>query len=285
FLILLKQPFYVALLFGAISSATAPAATMMIVREYKAKGSFTETLLGIVAIDDAWCLMIFAVSFAIAKAVSLSVTSNALIFQAVLHSILEIGGAFVLGGALALILTYLSRFVITPAELLIYTLGFVFLNTGLALYLNFSVLLANMFLAAVLVNVHQVSFKFFESLRTIDSPLYLLFFVLAGANLEIGLLKGIGLLGLTYIVFRSLGKIGGAYLGGVIASVPERMKKYIGLTLLPQAGVALGVALIAKAEFPQFGGMIFSTIIATTVIFEIVGPILTRIGLKKAGEI
>lgn len=285
FLVLLRQPFYIALLFGAISSATAPAATMMVVREYKAKGSFTDTLLGIVAIDDAWCLIIFALSFAVVRAFAAHMVSNIFIFKVILYSLLEIVGAFILGGILALVLSYLSRFVTTPSDLLIYTLGFIFLNTGLALYLNFSVLLASMFMAAVLVNVHKVSFKFFEVLRGIDSPLYLLFFVLVGANLEIGLLKNLGFLGLGYIVFRSLGKIGGAYLGGIMASVPARIKNYMGLALLPQAGVALGVALIAKAEFPQIGGMIFTTIIATTVIYEIIGPVCTRFSLKKAGEI
>lgn len=285
FWILLKQPFYIALIFGAISSATAPAATMMVVREYKAKGSFTDALLGIVAIDDAWCLIIFAFSFAIARALAVHITANFAIFKVLFQSLLTIIGAFILGGILGLALSYLSRFVISPSDLIIYILGFVFLNTGLALYFNFSVLLANMFMAAVLVNVHKVSFKFFDALKTIDSPLYLLFFVLAGANLEMGLLKGIGLLGCGYIVFRSLGKIGGAYLGAVFASAPERMRNYMGLALLPQAGVALGVALIAKAQFPQFGGIIFSTIVATTVIYEIIGPVFTKICLKKAGEI
>ncbi len=285
FWLILRQPFYIALLFGAISSATAPAATMMVVREYKAKGSFTDTLLGIVAIDDAWCLIIFALSFSVAKALFAHISSNIFLFKAVFHSLSEIAGAFILGGILALVLAYLSRFVTTPSDLLIYTLGFIFLNTGLALYLNFSVLLANMFMAAILVNVHKVSFKFFETLRTVDSPLYLLFFVLAGANLEIGLLKGLGLLGLVYVAFRALGKIGGAYLGGAIAQVPVRMKNYMGLALLPQAGVALGVALIAKTQFPEIGGMIFTTIVATTVIYEIIGPICTRISLSKAGEI
>jgi Kef-type K+ transport system membrane component KefB len=282
---LLHQPFHIALLFGALSSATAPAATMMVVREYKAKGSFTDTLLGIVAIDDAWCLIIFALSFAVAKATALHALSNSFILKVLARAFLEIIGAFILGGLLALILSYLSRFVTLPEDLLIYTLGFIFLNTGLAVYFNFSVLLANMFLAVVLVNIHRISFKFFDTLRNIDSPLYLLFFVLAGANLEIGLLRTLGLLGLGYIIFRALGKIGGAYLGGLLGRVPARMKKYMGWALLPQAGVALGVALIAKAEFPQIGGIIFSIIVATTIIYEIVGPVCTKISLKKAGEI
>ncbi len=285
FLVLLKQPFYIALLFGAIASATAPAATMMVVKEYKARGSFTETLLGVVAIDDAWCLIIFALSFSIAKALATHIMTNFFILRVIFDSLLEIIGAFILGGILALTLSYLSHFVHTPAELLIYILGFIFLNTGLALFLNFSVLLANMFMAAVLVNVNKVSFKFFETLRNIDSPLYLLFFVLAGANLEIGLLKSLGVLGLGYIIFRSLGKIGGAYLGGLLAQLPARMKFYMGLALLPQAGVALGVALIAKTEFPALGNVIFSTIVATTVVYEIIGPIFTKISLRKAGEI
>jgi len=238
-----------------------------------------------VAIDDAWCLIIFALSFAVAKAMAVDVSSNVFLVKQVLYSLLEIGGALLLGGALALILAYISRFVNTPAELLIYTLGFILLNTGLALYFNFSVLLANMFLAGVLVNIHKVSFKFFEAIRSIEPPLFVLFFVLAGANLEIGLLKTLGILGLGYIGFRALGKIGGAYLGGMIAGVPERMKNYMGFALLPQAGVALGVALIAKTQFPEIGGMIFTTIVATTVIYEIIGPICTRISLSKAGEI
>jgi Kef-type K+ transport system membrane component KefB len=257
----------------------------MVVREYKAKGSFADTLLGVVAIDDAWCLIIFAFSFAIAKALATHMLSNIFIVKFIFHSLLEIFGAFILGGILAFVLSFLSRFVSTPAELLIYTLGFIFLNTGLALYFNFSVLLANMFLAAVLVNVHKVSFKFFEALRHIDSPLYLLFFVLAGANLELGLLTSLGILGFGYIIFRSLGKISGAYLGGLIAQVPERIRKYMGLALLPQAGVALGVALVVKAEFPQIGSIIFTTIIATTVIYEIIGPMFTKFSLRKSGEI
>ncbi|MCQ9208524.1 MAG: cation:proton antiporter [Omnitrophica bacterium] len=282
---LMKQPLHIALLFGAISSATAPAATMMVVREYKAKGSFTDTLLGIVAIDDAWCLIIFALSFAVARALAVHMTASLFIFKVLFYSFLEIIGACILGGALALALSFLSRFISSPADLLIYVLGFIFLNTGLALYFNFSVLLANMFMGAILVNAHKLSFKFFEALKSIDSPLYLLFFVLAGANLEIGLLKTLGLLGLAYIILRSLGKIGGAYLGGLIAQVPARMRNYMGWALLPQAGVALGVALVVKTEFPQIGSMIFTTIVATTVIYEIIGPICTRISLKKAGEI
>jgi len=279
------QPFHVALLFGAIASATAPAATVLVIRDYKAKGSFTDTLLATVAIDDAWCLVIFAVSLALAKAMAVHGIASSALIRTVLSAIVEIGGAFILGWIMAWMLGFLSRFARSQGELLVFLLGFILFNTGVAMYLGLSVLLANMFLGAVLVNIHKLSFKFFDTLRDVDLPLYLLFFVLAGANLEIGLLPALGVLGAGYVVFRSMGKIFGALLGGYIASTPARIRNNIGLALLPQAGVALGVALIAKAEFPQVGNILFSTIVATTVFYEIIGPICTKIALSRAGEV
>ena len=281
---LLRQPFYVALLFGAISTATAPAATVMVVREYKAKGRFTDILLGVVAIDDAWCLIIFALSLAISKAVAFH-TSNTFIFEVIFHSLIEIIGALMLGGLIAFFATLFSKFIRTQTELLIYTLGFILLTTGLAILLHLSVLLANMFLGTVLININKSNLEFFDVLKLIDSPLYLLFFVLAGANLEIGLLKGIGITGIIYIFFRTAGKTVGSIWGGYIVKVEENIRRYLGLGLLPQAGVALGCALVAKSDFPKVGSMIFTTIVATTVIYELIGPLCTKYALHKAGEI
>ena len=284
FFFILKQPFYVALLFGAIASATAPAATVMVVREYKAKGRFTDILLGVVAIDDAWCLIIFALSLAISKALAFH-TSNTFIFKVIFHSLIEIIGALMLGGLIAYFATLFSKFIRTQTELLIYTLGFILLTTGLAILLHLSVLLANMFLGTVLININKSNFEFFDVLKLIDSPLYLLFFVLAGANLEIGLLKGIGITGIIYIFFRTTGKTVGSVWGGYIVKVEKNIRRYLGLGLLPQAGVALGCALIAKSDFPKVGDMLFTTIVATTVIYELIGPICTKYALHKAGEI
>ncbi len=284
FFFILKQPFYVALLFGAIASATAPAATVMVVREYKAKGRFTDILLGVVAIDDAWCLIIFALSLAISKALAFH-TSNTFVFKVIFHSLIEIIGALMLGGLIACFATLFSKFIRTQTELLIYTLGFILLTTGLAILLHLSVLLANMFLGTVLININKSNLEFFDVLKLIDSPLYLLFFVLAGANLEIGLLKGIGITGIIYIFFRTTGKTVGSVWGGYIVKVEERIRRYLGLGLLPQAGVALGCALIAKSDFPEVGSMIFTTIVATTVIYELIGPLCTKYALQKAGEI
>jgi Kef-type K+ transport system membrane component KefB len=284
FLILLRQPFYVALLFGAISAATAPAATVMVVREYKAKGRFTDILLGVVAIDDAWCLIIFAISLAISKAVTFH-TSNTFIFKVIFGSLIEIIGALMLGGLIAFFATSFSKLIRTQTELLIYTLGFTLLTTGLAISLHISVLLADMFLGTILVNINKSNVNFFDVLKQVDSPLYLLFFVLVGANLEIGLLTGIGVLGVAYLFFRTMGKIAGSIWGGYIVKAEDRIKRYLGLGLLPQAGVALGCALIAKSDFPKVGNMIFTTIVATTVIYELIGPLCTKYALHKAGEI
>ena len=285
FLIVLKQPFYISFLFGAISSATAPAATIMVIREYRAQGNFTDTLLGVVAIDDAWCLIIFAISLAISQAIYAHMLAASFLIQVFFKSILSIAGAFILGSIVAILLSYLSRFLRTQTELLTFTLGFVLLNTGIAIWLKLSVLLANIFLGAVLVNINKTSSNFFDSLKTVDSPLFLLFFVLAGANLEIDILSKLGLIGSMYLIFRIVGKVVGASLGASISRASRSIKRYLGLGLIPQAGVALGCALIVKNDFPEVGGMIFTTIVATTVVYELIGPLFTKHALFKAGEI
>ncbi|MGE4357107.1 MAG: cation:proton antiporter [Candidatus Omnitrophota bacterium] len=285
FLFILRQPFYISLLFGAISSATAPAATVMVIREYRAKGNFTDTLLGVVAIDDAWCLIIFAISLAISQAIYSHMLATFFLIKVFFNSLLNIFGAFILGGLVGILLTYLSRYLRSQTELLIFTLGFVFLNIGIALWLKLSVLLSSMFLGAILVNINKSSFNFFESLKTVESPLYLLFFVLAGAHLEIGILSKLGLIGIAYLVFRVIGKMTGAGLGAYISGASRSIRKYLGLGLVPQAGVALGCALIVKNDFPNVGDMLFTTIVATTVIYELLGPLCTKYALEKAGEI
>jgi len=239
----------------------------------------------VVAIDDAWCLIIFSISLAIAQAVYTHMMATSFLIKVFFNSLLSIFGAFILGGVLAIPLSLLYRFIRTQTELLIFTLGFIFLNIGLAIWMHLSVLLSSMFLGAILINSHRYSFKFFDALKCIDSPLFLFFFVLAGANLEMHILPKLGIIGLTYLIFRVIGKMMGASLGAKISNAPESIRRYLGLGLVPQAGVALGVALIAKSDFPIVGEMIFTTIIATTVIYELIGPLCTKYALHKAGEI
>ncbi|MCK4245249.1 MAG: cation:proton antiporter, partial [Candidatus Omnitrophica bacterium] len=207
---ILKQQLYLALLFGSIGAATAPAATVMVIREYRARGTFTNTLLGVVALDDAWCLIIFSVSLAIARALSLHLGANILLLKIFLHTFGHIIGAFLLGGIIGILLNWLGRFVKTRADLLIITLGSILVTAGLSILLDFSVLLANMALGTVLINLKKHNYGFFEILHTVDTPLFLFFFVLAGANLEIPLLPKIGVIAITYFVFVVVGKIAGA---------------------------------------------------------------------------
>ena len=286
FLAIFNYPFYIALILGAIATATAPAATVMVIQEYKSRGSFTDTLLGIVAIDDAWALIIFALSLSLAKAFLAHNSSALEIFRALAVAFRGIAGSLLIGGVVAFLFNKLARFITSVRERLIYTLGFLFLTVGLAASFNFSVLLAAMFMGAMIVNTNKTSSVFFGSLRGIDTPFYLIFFVLAGATLKIDvLLTGIVLVA-GFIIFRTAGKIIGAFWGAKVIDAGPVVKKYMGLALIPQAGVALACALVAKHSLDNgWGDLIMTITVATTVIFELIGPSATRFSLLKAGEI
>ncbi len=284
--LIFKQPFYIALVFGAIASATAPAAVVMVTQEYKSRGNFTDTLLGVVAIDDAWALMIFGLSLSLASSFINGNNSTFMVAKDLLKASMEIGGSFLVGGVVAFVFDKLSGFINTMKERLIYTFGFLSLTIGLAISFNFSVLLSCMIFGAILTNTNKESFQFFNSLREIDTPLYLIFFVLAGASLKINVLGAATGLALGYIVFRTIGKVLGAYLGAKLVGATGAIKKYMGLALIPQAGVALACALIAKhAIGGVWGDRILTITIASTVVFELIGPWVTKCSLVKAGDI
>jgi Kef-type K+ transport system membrane component KefB len=284
--LLFNQPFYIALIFGAVSAATAPAAVVMVVQEYKSKGDFTDTLLGVVAIDDAWALIIFGLSLALAKTFIHGNSRAAEIARDLLKAAFEIGGSFILGGAVAMLFNRIAHFVNTMKERLIFTFGFLSLLIGLAVMCKLSILLSCMFFGAVLVNTGKENFQFFNSLREIDAPLYLIFFVLAGASLKLAVLGAAVGCTLGFILVRTIGKIGGAFFGAKIAGAPSSLQKYMGFALTPQAGVALACALIAKhAIGGYFGDTILTITIAATVVFELIGPWATRFSLLKAGDI
>lgn len=281
--LLLGQPLYLCLLFGAIAPATAPAATIMVIREYKSKGILTDTLLGVVAVDDAWGLILFAISLAMAK--ELYYVTHLHPLKVVGFALLKVLGSFIIGGVLGWIFTISSRFARHREEALIYTLGFILLGVGLSKLADASVLLTNMFFGATVVNLHPRGRRFFDLIKDVDFPLYLLFFVLAGASLELGALKQLSLVGLAYFFTRPLGEWLGAWLGASVAKSVKVVKRYLGFGLIPQAGVALGMAVYVKAAFPEAGAVILSVIIGTTVLYEIVGPIFTKFALQRAGEI
>lgn len=276
-----QMPIHPALVLGAAAAATAPAATVMVIREYRANGPVTEMLMRVVAIDDAWCLVFSALAIATANALNVGVFN----VNVVMEAFLEIFAALILGGVLALLLYFLVRFIVNREEVLVIIVGFVFLAVGLSMRLRLSPLLTNIALGIIVANVAKNSELYFETLRQVDMILFLGFFVLVGANLEISMIPNIGVMGVLYMVFRVVGKFAGVKLGALISNAGSNIGNYLGWGLVPQAGVALGVALSAKALYPEYGGIIFTTITATTVIYELIGPIAAKYGLRKAGEI
>jgi Kef-type K+ transport system membrane component KefB len=274
-------PVYPAIVLGAAASATAPAATVLVIREYRASGLLTELLLKVVAIDDAWCLIFAAMAIAVGNAMRADVFQMSIVFA----GLGEIFGALALGGVLGYLSSKLSRFVRTSEELLVYALGLLLLDVGLSIALEVSVLLSAMMMGLVLVNMLRENYKFFEVLRSVDTPLYLVFFILSGAHLDFGILYKMGIAGVLYVAFRTIGKVYGARIGAKISHAPKTVESWLGLSLTPQAGVALGIGLVAKITFPDFGNYIFTIIAATSVVFELVGPLLTKYSLVRAGEI
>jgi len=279
---LLKHtPIHPALILGAAAAATAPAATVMVIREYRASGPVTDMLLRVVAIDDAWCLIFSALAITVASALH----ASSFKISIVITSLTEIFASLSFGTLLGFGLHFLSKFIRNKEELIIVISGFILLTVGLSIKLRLSPLLTSMVSGVVIANFSKNSTLFFETLREFDAVLFLSFFILVGANLEISLIPNIGLMGILYIVFRVIGKFVGVKLGAWKSHADPKVSKYLAWGLIPQAGVALGVALAAKTLYPEYGGVIFTTITATTVIYELIGPMCAKYGLQKAGEI
>jgi Kef-type K+ transport system membrane component KefB len=272
-----------SLVLGAIAAATAPAATLMVVRQYKAKGPVTSTLLPVVAIDDAVALMAFGLSVAVAKAISS--TSSVSLATTILDPIIEIVGALLMGAILGLILKYLAKWYTGRGNRLSASIAMVLLCIGVANMLELSSLLACMAMSAVFVNLSNVSEPIFDQVDRITPPIFMLFFFISGAELDISVLPTVGVIGTLYVLFRVVGKVSGAALGAKLSNAAPVVRKYLGFTLIPQAGVAIGLASVAMTVVPEYGNKIRTIILCGTVIYELVGPVITKLALKKAGEI
>ncbi|MEL7654303.1 MAG: cation:proton antiporter [Bacillota bacterium] len=273
----------IALLLGAIASATAPAATIMVVKQYKAKGPVTQTLLSVVALDDAVALIAFG--FAVAVVNSLQHPGEVSVAMSILLPFIEIIGSLFLGFLLGYLFKIPLHFWKKSSNRLIITAAFIFLGSALATLLDLSPLLLCMCMGAMVVNTNDSAESLFKLTEGVTPPIYLMFFVISGAELDISILPQIGLIGVIYVLSRVLGKVAGASIGAVIMKAPETVKKYIGFTLVPQAGVAIGLALIAASALPEFGQTIRAVVLCATLIYELTGPVITKITLKKAGEI
>ena len=271
-----------ALLLGAIALATAPAATLMVVRQYKAQGPVTQMLLPVVAMDDALGLMVFSISASVAQGM---LGGEITVQSMVLTPIIEIVGSIALGGALGWVLAFGARFFDSRGNKLALSIALVLAGVGLCDMWNLSSLLVCMMIGAVMVNLSQVHEVLMEQCDRFTPPLFLLFFVLSGADLDLTVLPSVGLIGVAYLLLRCIGKWGGTMLGAVCVKADSNIKKYLGLTLLPQAGVAIGMASLVAARFPTLGTQVNTIVLAGVLVFELIGPVITKIALTKAGEI
>jgi NhaP-type Na+/H+ or K+/H+ antiporter len=289
---LYPRKLYMALVFGALASATAPAATVDVIREYQASGPLTSTVFAVVGIDDAIAVIIYA--FAVFFSKMLLAGSDVHVAEAVLKPSLEIAGSLGLGCAIGLVFLFLIRNYTARRGLLVLTWGVIVLTTGLANLLHISLILANMALGMTMVNLTRWRRDdLFELMRGTTPPLFVIFFVVVGAQLDAGKLLTLGWIGLLYILFRSLGKQAGASLGGLISRAPASVKRYLGLCLFSQAGVAIGLSIQTMmlcgggmfGSAGSVGGVLPGRINgATTLFFQLIGPPFTRYAIIKAGE-
>ncbi len=280
-----------AITLGAIAAATAPAATLMVVRQYKAEGPLTKLLLMVVAIDDAVGLILFSVSFGIASALE---TGTASAVTIILEPLLEIGLSFVLGALFGYILNSLEKFFHSRSKRLALAVAFVFFLVGFSgkefniagtFTLRFSLLLVCMVTGTVFCNICETSLELMDRVERWTAPLNMLFFVLSGAELNLSILMNptVILIGVVFIIFRSAGKISGAYLSCRLEHTSRNIQKHLGITLLPQAGVALGMALTAQNL--SDGPVVRSVVLFAVLVYELVGPTRTKRSLTLAGEI
>ena len=286
-----KLPLSSAIILGAVASATAPAATLMVVKQYKAKGPLTDLLLPIVALDDAVGLVIFAVSFGVAKALGSGMVD---LKSVILEPILEVLLSLALGAVMGFLFNFFEKFFHSRSKRMAMSVTFVFLTVALSMmkfnifgvHVGFSSLLVCMMLGTVFCNVCDFSEELMDRVDRWTAPLLVLFFVLSGAELELSVFSDllIVMVGLVYILSRSLGKYFGARFSAQATNCDKNTVNYLGITLLPQAGVALGMAI--KAQTIGAEGVIVANItLFSVLIYELIGPYLTKISLLKAGEI
>lgn len=274
----------VGILLGAICAATAPAAVLGVVHEYKAKGPMTTVLLGIVTLDDGLTLVLFSMAAGVAG--SLGGKGVSLVQAGLVQPGKEIMIALVIGASAGLLLRLIVPVIRRRGALLGLTLGTIFVTSGIALTLHTSSLLACMMLGLVLVNTMNQAEPWFDAVEKVEEPLFAMFFVLAGAHLKIGALAAAGTLAAVIIMMRTIGKLGGSYLGGVISAAPTAVKKYLPFGLLPQAGVSIGLVLVAKEYVGDLSAarIMVNAILASVIINELISPLLVKSALVKSGE-
>ena len=270
----------IAILLGCIAAATAPAATVDTVLESGDNSRFSRLLLAIVAIDDAWALLLFSLGL------SLISLLNGLqgIFTSLQNVTHEIGGALLLGTVIGLPAAFMTGRLKPGRPMLTEALGLVFVCGGLAIWLNVSFLIATMAMGAVVANLARHHEYPFHEIENIEWPFMVIFFILAGASLEIGMLAELGVIGAVYLLSRAIGKLLGAWAGARASHADKEVERWMGVAMMPQAGVAIGMALLTANRFPEYRQTVLSLVISTTIFFELVGPVFTRMALRHTNR-
>ena len=282
-LCLIGQHLSFALICGAIAASTAPAAIMMIVKEYKAKGELTDTMLSVIGIDDVLSIIIFGFTIVIASFLE----SGNMSFIGLLAPIKEIVISLIVGCFLGITLGITSKIAKSDTNIICLILAHVLFSIVIANYADMSSLLMCMVMGIIFVNAYNRRFtdKVLDLMDYISNPLMIIFFVISGASLDFNILPLVGLVGLVFIITRSIGKILGSFIGTKLVKSPKNVCNYLGPTLLSETGIAIGLALLARDVFPDGGEKLMAVIISSSFIFDLFGPIIVKKCLNKAGEI
>ena len=286
-MLLAGQPWPVALLLGTIAVETAAASTLMVMRECNSAGPFTDTLTGIIGVNNILCIVAFSIASA---AVQFGQATEPVdgwygVYATIYPLVWQLVGSAALGYLVGLLLAAWSRQVIEKGETLILLIGCVLLTVGVATVLELSPLVASVAVGATMVNLSAESRRLFDALGETDPPLYAIFFVIAGADLNLALLTSLGVLGGIYVAGRLAGKFAGAWIGSRVADAPPTVRGPLGIAMFSQAGLAIGLTLAIQQRFPELAPTVNTIVLASVVVFELIGPLSARLALARTGEI
>lgn len=283
----LGQPWPVALLLGAIAVETGAATTLMVIRENNSAGPFTEAVTSVIGLNNILALISFTLA-AVALDISAMVADSGVtpggMARAFFPLFWQLIGSAALGFLSGLLLASWASQVVESGEVLILLIGCVLLTVGIASALDLSPLVASLAVGATMANLSRRSRGLFEALSRTDPPLYVIFFVLAGADLDLSLLPALGTLGIGYVVARAVGKLGGARISARRAGFDERVQKLLGFSILAQAGLAVGLVLVTRQRFPEIAPVVTTVVLGAVIVFEIAGPLSAKIALGRSGE-
>jgi Kef-type K+ transport system membrane component KefB len=283
------QPWQVALLLGAIAVETGAASTLMVIRENNAAGPFTETLTGVIGMNNIFALVAFSL---VAATLDLSALGSgdagagatAGVAQALFPLVWQLVGSAALGFLVGLLLASWASQVVESGEVLILLVGCVLLTVGAAALFDLSALVASLAVGATMANLSSKSRHLFDELAKTDPPLYVIFFVLAGADLNLALLPSLGMLGVAYVACRAAGKLGGAWFAARRLGAAPTVQRLLGFSIFAQAGLAVGLVLVTRDRFPEFAPTVTTVVLGAVVVFEVAGPLSARLALDRSGE-